>query len=157
MWSIASKALTHLGLVLLVDVFFHYLYILTIPSDMKLVTKLSDWCLGGLDAGFCAQKHPQAPGLTLRLRLCSRPGLLQPGVRLGESSRHVRGGQHRGHAGPPGPSSASQVHHRALRLRRDVRAPPWPNVRRSGVARRVDRWVCRFRHFDRGINDWLCK
>uniref|UniRef100_H3CR61 Hedgehog acyltransferase like, a n=1 Tax=Tetraodon nigroviridis TaxID=99883 RepID=H3CR61_TETNG len=48
MWSIASKALTHLGLVLLVDVFFHYLYILTIPSDMKLVTKLSDWCLAGL-------------------------------------------------------------------------------------------------------------
>lgn len=50
MWNITSKALIHLGLVLLVDLFFHYLYILTIPSDMKLVTKLSDWCLGGLDA-----------------------------------------------------------------------------------------------------------
>lgn len=47
MWNITSRALSHLGLVLLVDVFFHYLYILTIPSDMKLVAKLSDWCLGG--------------------------------------------------------------------------------------------------------------
>lgn len=48
MWNITTKALLHLGVILLVDVFFHYLYILTIPSDMKLVSKLSDWCLGGL-------------------------------------------------------------------------------------------------------------
>lgn len=46
MWNITTKALLHLGVILLVDVFFHYLYILTIPSDMKLVTKLSDWSLG---------------------------------------------------------------------------------------------------------------
>lgn len=46
MWNITTKALLHLGVILVVDVFFHYLYILTIPSDMKLVTKLSDWCLG---------------------------------------------------------------------------------------------------------------
>lgn len=46
MWNITTKAVWHLGVILVVDVFFHYLYILTIPSDMKLVTKLSDWCLG---------------------------------------------------------------------------------------------------------------
>ncbi|MEQ2228825.1 hypothetical protein ILYODFUR_012648, partial [Ilyodon furcidens] len=45
MWNITTKALLHLGVILVVDVFFHYLYILTIPSDMKLVNKLSDWCL----------------------------------------------------------------------------------------------------------------
>lgn len=50
LWNITSTALTHLGVVLVVDFFFHYLYILTIPSDMKLVTKLSDWCLGGLES-----------------------------------------------------------------------------------------------------------
>lgn len=50
LWNITSKALTQLGVVLVVDFFFHYLYILTIPSDMKLVAKLSDWCLGGLDS-----------------------------------------------------------------------------------------------------------
>lgn len=37
----------HLGVVLAVDFFFHYLYILTIPGDVKLVAKLSDTCLGG--------------------------------------------------------------------------------------------------------------
>lgn len=46
MWNITIKALLHLGGILMVDVFFHYLYILTIPSDMKLVAKLSDWSLG---------------------------------------------------------------------------------------------------------------
>uniref|UniRef100_I3KET8 Hedgehog acyltransferase like, a n=1 Tax=Oreochromis niloticus TaxID=8128 RepID=I3KET8_ORENI len=48
MWNITTKALLHLGGILVVDVFFHYLYILTIPSDMKLVAKLSDWSLAGL-------------------------------------------------------------------------------------------------------------
>lgn len=52
MWNITTKALLHLGGILVVDVFFHYLYILTIPSDMKLVTKLSDWCLGEFDKRF---------------------------------------------------------------------------------------------------------
>lgn len=47
MWNITSRALVHLGVVLVVDFFFHYLYILTIPSDMALVSRLSDWCLGG--------------------------------------------------------------------------------------------------------------
>lgn len=47
-WNITTKALLHLGVILVMDVFFHYLYILTIPSDMKLVTRLSDWCLAGL-------------------------------------------------------------------------------------------------------------
>lgn len=46
MWNITSKAMLHLGVILVVDVFFHYLYILTIPNDMKLVNKLSDWSLG---------------------------------------------------------------------------------------------------------------
>lgn len=46
MWNITTKALLHLGVILVVDVFFHYLYILTIPNDMKLVNKLSDWSLG---------------------------------------------------------------------------------------------------------------
>lgn len=48
LWNITTKALQHLGVILVVDVFFHYLYILTIPSDMKLVSKLTDWSLGEL-------------------------------------------------------------------------------------------------------------
>lgn len=46
MWNITIHALVHLGAILVVDVFFHFLYILTIPSDMKLVKDLSDWSLG---------------------------------------------------------------------------------------------------------------
>lgn len=46
MWNITIQALVHLGAVLVVDVFFHYLYILTIPNDMKLVKDLPDWSLG---------------------------------------------------------------------------------------------------------------
>lgn len=46
MWNITIQALVHLGAILVVDVFFHYLYILTIPNDMKLVKNLSDWSLG---------------------------------------------------------------------------------------------------------------
>lgn len=60
MWNITSKALVHLGVVLVVDFFFHYLYILTIPSDMKLVTRLSDWCLGGLMHECVCLKTPVA-------------------------------------------------------------------------------------------------
>ncbi|CAB1326808.1 unnamed protein product [Coregonus sp. 'balchen'] len=48
MWNITTRALLHLGAILMVDVFFHYLYILTIPNDMKLVKQLSDWSLAGL-------------------------------------------------------------------------------------------------------------
>lgn len=46
LWDITIKALLHLGAILMVDVFFHFLYILTIPADMKLVKQLSDWSLG---------------------------------------------------------------------------------------------------------------
>ena len=58
LWNITSKALVHLALVLVVDVFFHFLYILSIPSDMKLVAKLSDWCLGGSRARFWVCNQP---------------------------------------------------------------------------------------------------
>lgn len=67
MWNITTKALLHLGVILMVDVFFHYLYILTIPSDMKLVTKLSDWCLGELD--ICHNNGSDTSGTDARI-LC---------------------------------------------------------------------------------------
>lgn len=66
MWNITTKALLHLGVILVVDVFFHYLYILTIPNDMKLVNKLSDWSLG----------EPSHLSLTRHCALFPRDGLL---------------------------------------------------------------------------------
>lgn len=36
----------HLGVIIVVDVLFHFMYILTIPTDVKLLRHLSDWALG---------------------------------------------------------------------------------------------------------------
>ncbi|KAG7250869.1 hypothetical protein CRUP_004645 [Coryphaenoides rupestris] len=48
MWNIGLHGLLHLGGILLVDVLFHFLYILSIPTDMKLLKHLSDWAVVGL-------------------------------------------------------------------------------------------------------------
>uniref|UniRef100_A0A4W3J981 Hedgehog acyltransferase like, b n=1 Tax=Callorhinchus milii TaxID=7868 RepID=A0A4W3J981_CALMI len=48
MWNIQKYAFVHLVVIILVDIFFHYLYILAIPSDMQLVLNLSDWALACL-------------------------------------------------------------------------------------------------------------
>ena len=46
MWNIRQQGLIHLGVIIGVDVLFHFMYILTIPADMKLLKHLSDWALG---------------------------------------------------------------------------------------------------------------
>lgn len=46
MWNISLQGLSHLGVVVVVNVLFHFLYILTIPNDMKLLKHASDWALG---------------------------------------------------------------------------------------------------------------
>lgn len=46
MWNISVQGLVHLGVIIVVDILFHFMYILTIPNDMKLLRHLSDWALG---------------------------------------------------------------------------------------------------------------
>ncbi|XP_006011627.1 hedgehog acyltransferase like, a [Latimeria chalumnae] len=48
MWNIRVHAVVHLGAIIAVNVFFHFLYILTLPSDLRLAKALSDWALAGL-------------------------------------------------------------------------------------------------------------
>ncbi|KAJ8375012.1 hypothetical protein SKAU_G00055920 [Synaphobranchus kaupii] len=48
MWNITTQAMLHLGAIIIVDILFHFLYILTIPNDVKLLKHLSDWALAGL-------------------------------------------------------------------------------------------------------------
>ncbi|XP_026872010.2 hedgehog acyltransferase like, b [Electrophorus electricus] len=48
MWNISVQALLHLGAIIVVAILFHFLYILTIPSDLKLLKRLSDWAIAGL-------------------------------------------------------------------------------------------------------------
>lgn len=46
MWNISVQGAVHLGVVLMVDVLFHFMYIVTIPNDTKLLRHTSDWALG---------------------------------------------------------------------------------------------------------------
>ncbi|XP_034004614.1 hedgehog acyltransferase like, b [Trematomus bernacchii] len=48
LWNISLHGLTHLGVVIMVDLLFHFMYILTIPNDLKLLKHSSDWALVGL-------------------------------------------------------------------------------------------------------------
>ncbi|XP_061550287.1 hedgehog acyltransferase like, a isoform X1 [Phycodurus eques] len=106
MWNITTKAVLHLAIILMVDVFFHYLYILTIPSDMKLVTKLSDWCLAGLSYSNLVYDW---------LKSAVMFGVINTVARLD-------------HLDPPQPPKCITM-----------------------------LYVFAETHFDRGINDWLCK
>lgn len=46
MRNIRVHALIHAGAIIAVDIFFHFFYILTLPSDLKFMNRLSDWSLG---------------------------------------------------------------------------------------------------------------
>ncbi|KAM9233045.1 protein-cysteine N-palmitoyltransferase HHAT-like protein [Leptosomus discolor] len=46
MRHIRVHALLHVGAIVAVDIFFHFFYILTLPSDLKFMNRLSDWSLG---------------------------------------------------------------------------------------------------------------
>ena len=57
MRNIRVHALLHVGAIIAVDIFFHFFYILTLPSDLKFVNRLSDWALGEWSWGSA---HPCA-------------------------------------------------------------------------------------------------
>lgn len=48
MLDICKQGLVFLGVITLVDILFHFLYIRSIPSDLKLLKHVSDWALVGL-------------------------------------------------------------------------------------------------------------
>ncbi|XP_012683458.1 hedgehog acyltransferase like, a isoform X1 [Clupea harengus] len=104
--DITSKALLHLGAILVVDVFFHFLYILTIPADMRLVKKLSDWSLAGLAYSNLVYDWVKAAVMF---------GVINTVARLD-------------HLDPPQPPKCITM-----------------------------LYVFSETHFDRGINDWICK
>ncbi|KAI1902202.1 hypothetical protein AGOR_G00042290 [Albula goreensis] len=106
MWNIRTQALLHLGAILVVDVFFHFLYILTIPSDMKLVKQLSDWSLAGLAYSNLVYDWVKAAVMFGVINTVSRLDHLDP---------------------PQPPKCITML------------------------------YVFAETHFDRGINDWLCK
>nr|XP_006634321.1 PREDICTED: protein-cysteine N-palmitoyltransferase HHAT-like protein [Lepisosteus oculatus] len=106
MWNIRVHALVHLGAIIVVDVFFHFLYILTIPSDMKLVKQLSDWSLAGLAYSNLVYDWVKSAVMFGVINTVSRLDHLDP---------------------PQPPKCITML------------------------------YVFAETHFDRGINDWLCR
>ncbi|XP_034615720.1 protein-cysteine N-palmitoyltransferase HHAT-like protein isoform X1 [Trachemys scripta elegans] len=106
MWNIRVHALLHLGAIVAVDVFFHFFYILTLPADVKFVTRLSDWALAGLAYSNLVYDWVKAAVMF---------GIINTIARLD-------------HLDPPQPPKCITM-----------------------------LYVFAETHFDRGINDWLCK
>ncbi|XP_046874085.1 protein-cysteine N-palmitoyltransferase HHAT-like protein isoform X1 [Hypomesus transpacificus] len=106
MWNISLQGLIHLGAIILVDVLFHFMYILTIPTDMKLLKHLSDWALVGLAYYNLVYDWVKAAVMFGVINTVSRLDHLDP---------------------PQPPKCITML------------------------------YVFAETHFDRGINDWLCK
>ncbi|XP_038654448.1 hedgehog acyltransferase like, b [Scyliorhinus canicula] len=106
MWNIRKYALVHLAVIIFVDVFFHYLYILTIPSDLELAAILSDWALACLAYFNLVYDWVKAAVMFGVIGTVARLDYLDP---------------------PKPPKCITML------------------------------YVFAETHFDRGINDWLCK
>ncbi|CAG5895993.1 unnamed protein product [Menidia menidia] len=106
MWNINLQGLVHFGVIILVDVLFHFMYILTIPTDMKLLKHLSDWALVGLAYFNLMYDWVKAAVMFGVINTVSRLDHLDP---------------------PKPPKCITML------------------------------YVFAETHFDRGINDWLCK
>ncbi|KAI4532170.1 hypothetical protein MG293_017435 [Ovis ammon polii] len=106
LWRIRAQAGLSVVAILAVDVFFHFFYILTIPSDLKFVNRLPDSALAGLAYSNLVYDWVKAAVLF---------GVVNTVARLD-------------HLDPPQPPKCIT----AL-------------------------YVFAETHFDRGINDWLCK
>ncbi|XP_051910069.1 hedgehog acyltransferase like, b [Hippocampus zosterae] len=106
MWDINVQAVTHLALILAVDILFHFLYVLTIPGDLKLLRHLSDWALVGVAYFNLVYDWAKAAVMFGVINTVSRLDHLDP---------------------PKPPKCITAL------------------------------YVFAETHFDRGINDWLCK
>ncbi|NXY78910.1 HHATL protein, partial [Glareola pratincola] len=106
MRNIRVHALFHVGAIIAVDIFFHFFYILTLPSDLKFMNRLSDWSLAGLAYSNLVYDWVKAAVMF---------GVINTIARLD-------------HLDPPQPPKCITM-----------------------------LYVFAETHFDRGINDWLCK
>lgn len=66
LWRIRAQGGLSVVAIMAVDIFFHFFYILTIPSDLKFANRLPESALGG-----CATGPEQGLGKTERQTLCA--------------------------------------------------------------------------------------
>lgn len=72
LWNIQAQAGLSVVSVMAVDIFFHFFYILTIPSDLKFASRLPDSALGecvGPKEGTGTGPPPQKDRLSVSPRL----------------------------------------------------------------------------------------
>ncbi|KAM9074779.1 LOW QUALITY PROTEIN: protein-cysteine N-palmitoyltransferase HHAT-like protein [Megaptera novaeangliae] len=164
LWRIRAQAGLSVVAIVAVDIFFHFFYILTIPSDLKFASRLPDSALGG-----CAPGPGQGRG---RGRHFRRTDLCAPMAAESHWGSWRPGGQHLlqgGGAGIPlkrvglgaGLAYSNLVYDwvKAAVLfgvvntvaRLDHLDPPRPPKCITAL------YVFAETHFDRGINDWLCR
>ncbi|XP_060258098.1 protein-cysteine N-palmitoyltransferase HHAT-like protein isoform X3 [Ovis aries] len=158
LWRIRAQAGLSVVAILAVDVFFHFFYILTIPSDLKFVNRLPDSALGG-----CAPGPAPGRGLGSHLRtdLCAPTAAeSQPGQRLWKGG--AAGLFSLKCAGLGAGLAYSNLVYDWVKAavlfgvvntvaRLDHLDPPQPPKCITAL------YVFAETHFDRGINDWLCK
>uniref|UniRef100_F6VVX3 Hedgehog acyltransferase like n=1 Tax=Monodelphis domestica TaxID=13616 RepID=F6VVX3_MONDO len=106
MWQIRTQAGLSLASIVVVDVFFHFFYILTIPNDLKFTNSLSDWTLALLAYFNLVYDWVKAAVMFGVVNTVARLDHLDP---------------------PQAPKCITAL------------------------------YVFAETHFDRGINDWLCK
>lgn len=79
LWHIQAQAGLSAAAIVAVDVFFHFFYILTIPSDLKFASRLPDSALGGsqvqgrgraLIGTLSCTQHPRVLGLGTESETC---------------------------------------------------------------------------------------
>lgn len=61
LWSIRAQAGLSVVAIMAVDIFFHFFYILTIPSDLKFASRLPDSALGGCAGSRTGTGHGPPP------------------------------------------------------------------------------------------------
>lgn len=79
LWRIQAQAGLSAAAIVAVDVFFHFFYILTIPSDLKFASRLPDSALGefpvqggsrAITGILPSTQHPQVLGLGTESEMC---------------------------------------------------------------------------------------
>uniref|UniRef100_A0A668AAE0 Hedgehog acyltransferase like, b n=1 Tax=Myripristis murdjan TaxID=586833 RepID=A0A668AAE0_9TELE len=108
MWNISVQGLIHLAAILVVDILFHFMYILTIPSDVKLLNVLRCWLCVAVGLAYTNLVYDWVKAAVMF-------GVINTVSRLD-------------HLDPPKPPKCITM-----------------------------LYVFAETHFDRGINDWLCK
>lgn len=100
LWRIQAQAGLSAAAIVAVDIFFHFFYILTIPSDLKFASRLPDSALGGspkqggvraVTRILSCTQHPRVLGLGMESESCRIHLLHHTKTLLSQAAGSTRG------------------------------------------------------------------